>query len=218
MDIEEQCIAKTREHELAKIVEDLKLCSKMFDKFELPFAGISLNFSELSLKQMLLLPVAFIMVVFLFLLTPIAYIDHIFSSKKQKGDSKRKIKDFQDKPLEFVSPTEKTIFALWVANSPDYKSLRRFNRLTLLYDWVDILYGEGAAAKLRLAQRGTEIARSQSKANEAYYKEEDAPYFIFKEPADILVEQLSQELPFYNWVGSLPVLKVSEGSEEPKAT
>ena len=57
MDIEEKCIAKTREYELRLTTENLESYIKLSERFELPFEGMGItreNLSEMNYKQILL--------------------------------------------------------------------------------------------------------------------------------------------------------------------
>jgi hypothetical protein len=222
MDIEEKCIAKTREYELRLAREDLEIQIDLFERFEFPLEGVFHITWEASLagkvKQVLILPIAFILILFLVLLTPLMYIDYTLKKKRRKAHLTKTMQPTQDNKLDVEFPGKKTIYALWAANRPSSGKLKAFHRLDLLYEWVDILYGEGTARRLKLRRRGTKIVQRQVEANAAYYEEENAPHFFFKQPAEILAEQLSQELPFYDGVEKFSVFKTADGFGDPQAT
>lgn len=67
------------------------------------------------------------------------------------------------------------------------------NRVSLLCDWTEILYGCEVARNLRLQERVGEIAGRNLDVNIRSYQDEDVRHFRIASSVDSLVRQLSKE-------------------------
>jgi hypothetical protein len=199
---EQKCMLKVREFELKFARKSLANFAKTCGEFEFPFAGIEGFIWEKTLsgktRQILLLPVAFVLILFLILLTPIAYILHLKHVIHKKSEINKNIKRLEAEPLPSKFPDEKTIYNIWRLHELDTHVYYLHDRLDLLCDLVDILYGEGVSQKLMLSDRAGKIQQNHNNANTPYYQGKSAPFYIFKDTVDVLVEELAEELLPYD--------------------
>ena len=102
---------------------------------------------------------------------------------------------------KLLRPAEKTLEALWNAHGPSEERLHSCSlddRADCLCLWLDVLYGEGTAARLRVRARVREslYAEGQTMNDAAGI----GAKICFGDPLSVLIRELSAELPTYDRV------------------
>ena len=200
--IELKCIELSREAKLSsarKLLSDLK-SEKL--SFENPLGDLSggVEWSEsLSerVKQVLLLPIAFLLMFFVYATVPIVYLLDLWNLVQKKRDIKFKIKELETGNLPNQFPTKKILEELWLIHGMSSRKYSSDEALGLLERWLDTLYGD-EVSKLQLSVRIKEICNRQMKTNLPYYEgKPNAAHFHFIAPIEVLIQELSLELPEY---------------------
>lgn len=99
-----------------------------------------------------------------------------------------------------LRPAEKTLEALWNAHGPSRERLHGCSlddRVDCLCLWLDVLYGEGTAARLSVRSR---IKESLHAENEVARNAAAGVLICFRDPLAVLISEISAELPAYNSV------------------
>lgn len=136
---------------------------------------------------------------FLALMVPVAYILHLLEVQNKKRSLKTEIAGENINPTNTETPTIKTLESLWQLHGLDEYKYSSEERLELLSEWIEILYGKRIAEGLNLNQRVEAMAIRHAEANRPYYEgKSDAPHFYFVSPVDSLIRELSEELPEYD--------------------
>ena len=147
------------------------------------------------LKRLAVLPIAIPLVLILALGAPFDYVAHLRKLARTKADLQDEIRRLITSPILPEVPPARTLRALWSRHGRKNDSSE--SALDLLCQWVDILYGSGRSAELKIRERILEIDRQITKANYLPYVK-GAPIFYCGpdiEPIDILIDKLSEELP-----------------------
>ena len=202
---ERQCIEKSREANLTAANSFLARLVKDGVRFESPMSGITIWKIEWEesigdrIKQLFMLPIGYVLILFLLLITPLAYSLSLGGYCRKKGKIKREIKALRTKPMDTQVPREKTLLALWELHGiGDHLYPYPDQILTLLNSWVEILYGERLAKALSLETRFNANAARQKEANEPYYEgKEGAVHHNFPRPVDCVIRRISEKLPPY---------------------
>jgi hypothetical protein len=224
MNLEEKCIARTREYESKQIAEEAKLYEGILNPSWNPFEGFITDFTwESSLtgkiKQCLLLPLIIPFVIIVFLVIPFVFmLDYIYGIKRRRLKSKEEAKKTdKDTPYVVKSPIEKTIYSLWTENGSAFGGLNSFDKLDLLCEWVDFLYGEHTSNRLKLRRRGLKIRQEQLEAQRKLtqeYDDSNFPHslleFVQTGTAEVLAKEISNELPHYDLSFSETTSKAQE--------
>ena len=148
-----------------------------------------------KIKRTLLLPIALIAFILVDVLTVGVNMreTHIEKRKLQAKILKEKII-----PKNLESPKTKTLASLWQLHGLSERACTNEERLQLLSEWIEILYGESIAKGVNLNQRLETIMSMHAIANRPYYDDESgAAHFYFGPPVDCLISELSEELPEY---------------------
>lgn len=106
--------------------------------------------------------------------------------------------DFNDAKLHL--PAEKMLEALWNAHGPSMERLHGCSlddRVDCLCLWLDVLYGEGAAARLGVRSRIRETLRAES---EMVRDTSGDIHICFRDPLAVLISELSAKLPPYDGI------------------
>ncbi len=202
---ERQCIEKSREANLTAANSFLARLVKDGIQFESPIDDITwrIEWEESigdRIKQLFMLPIGYVLILFLLLITPLAYSLSFGGYCRKKGKIKREIKALRTKPIDTQVPSEKTLLALWGLHGiRDHLDPYPDEILTLLNSWVEILYGERLAKALSLEARFNANAKRQWEANEPYYaRKEGAVHLNFPTPVDCVIRRVSEKLPPYH--------------------
>lgn len=202
-DKERCCIEITHQARLVAAKARLAELKKNGVPFENPISdlsgGITWNESLVGkLKQITLLPLMLVYVLVSFIMTPIAYVLHLWQSYNKKQKLRREIKALETESLSGQVPEEKTLESLWELHGLDECESSLDERMNLLSDWVDTLYSEDVSKNLRLKSKVEVIVARRFKINLPYYQgKEGAAHFLLTPPVDSLLRQLSAELPPY---------------------
>lgn len=157
-------------------------------KFKNPLA-------EMGFKQLLLLPIALIVVFFTVILKSIEYIWGCLESCQKAWELRKKINKGFDS-TEFLSPKSKTLDALWRACDL-FEELSAEHSVELLNKWLVVLYGQELAESVNVEARIDTIIQQQLKANLPFYEGSNAPHFHFASPTKVLIRELTEKLPPY---------------------
>ncbi len=197
-----QCIRVARAIKLKTAEERLAALSvkgSSWKTWHSPLYGVELLDCHESigtiLKRVALLPIAMPLWLILALAVPIEYVAHLRELARTKADLQDEIRRLITSPLLPEVPPARTLRALWSRHGRKNDSSE--SALDLLCQWVDILYGSGRSAELKIRERILEIDRQITKANHLPY-EKGAPIFYCGpriQPIDILIDKLSEELP-----------------------
>ncbi|WP_299022868.1 hypothetical protein [uncultured Photobacterium sp.] len=96
------------------------------------------------------------------------------------------------------SPEVKTIENLWRCNGLLESKYSNDEKLSLLNEWIKVLYGYEVANQIDIEGRYNKIISSHVKLNTPYYQGvKGAPHFYFGSPFDSLISSLSKELSSY---------------------
>jgi len=104
---------------------------------------------------------------------------------------------FKQKMTNPPQPAAKTVLALWHIHGIDKNRYGEHRAIRLLNQWLDVLYGEGAAKSLDIEGHCSQKWYRNIKMNMPSYTEENAPHFHFRNPFDCVLEKVSEELPPY---------------------
>jgi hypothetical protein len=170
--------------------------------FDSPVSGIAsgINWNETlggKIKQIAIIPLALLFVLFLMAMTPIAYILHLRKVHKKRKETEREIQTLETELLSEQVPDSKDVESLWRLHGLDERKYSLDERMSLLSSWIDILYGKDVSQKLNLKSRVAEIADRSLKANLRCYEDMGAPHFRFASPVNSVVYQVTKELPLY---------------------
>jgi hypothetical protein len=184
-----QCIRVARAIKLKTAEERLAALSVKGSSWKTWQSGIKLLDCHESigaiLKRLAVLPIAIPLVLILALGAPFDYVEHLRKLARTKADLQVEIRRLITSPLLPEVPPARTLRALWSRHGRNNASSEI--ALDLLCQWVDILYGSGRSAQLRIRERYLEIGRQPYK--------EGAPVFYCGPPMDISIDRLSEELP-----------------------
>jgi len=104
---------------------------------------------------------------------------------------------FKQKMTTSPQSEEKTVLNLWHLYGIDKNSHGEHRAIRLLNQWLDILYGAGTAKGLDIEGRCSQKWHRNIRMNVPFYTEENAPHFLFRNPFDCVLEEVSEELPPY---------------------
>lgn len=198
-----QCIRVARAIKLRTAEEELtalsvKGSSWVWVRRQSPMAGVKLFECRESIGAILtrvaVLPIAMPLLLILALGAPFDYVAHLRKLARTKADLKDEIRRLITSPLPTEESPARTLDALWRRHG--LKNYWSEIALDLLCQWVDILYGSGRSAELKIRERELEIDRQNTETNRPYYEgKKGAPHFYFEKPIDTLIDKLSEELP-----------------------
>jgi len=198
---EQTCIIKSHEAKIISAKSHLKQIKENGIPFDNPVSGFTGFKWEESIagriKQTILLPFVFILIIFLFLLIPFAYISHFRKVNHKKQEIKAQIKYLETNPYPTHAPNKKTLESLWDIYGMEKDNYSQDERMNLLNTWIENLYGKKILESLNLKSKIKQIAENHRKANQPYYEGEEAPHYHFMPPFDELISNLSEELPPY---------------------
>jgi hypothetical protein len=171
----------------------------VFSVFAAIVQSISKEESNIKkIKQVSLIPVALLISLFLFILTPLGYLNHLWDVFQKKKSLKKKISMLSADLTSADIPVKKGLESLWQLEGLEQWTYSEKERLDLLCSWVNILYGKNLEKNLKLRHRVDEISEHQREANRPYFEGKNAPHFNFVAPIDYLISVLSKELPPYD--------------------
>ena len=196
-----QCIRLVRAIKLRTAEEELAALSvngSSWKTWQSPLSGVTILVWRESigtnLKRVAVLPIAIPLLLILALGAPFDYVGHLRKLARAKADLKDEIRRLITSPLPPEEPPARTLDALWRRHG--LKNSLSESAIDLLCQWVDILYGSGRSAELKIRERKLEIGREITEANRPYYAgEKGAAHFYFGKPIDILIDELSEKLP-----------------------
>jgi hypothetical protein len=196
-----QCITVARVIKLKAAEERLAALSvkgSSWKTWQSPLYGVELVDCHESigtiLKRLAVLPIAIPLLLILAVGAPFDYVGHLRKLARTKADLKDEIRRLITSPLPPAESPARTLRALWSRHGR--KGDSSASAVDLLCQWVDILYGSGRSAELKIRERELEICRQTTEANLPYYEgKKGAAHFYFGEPVDILIDKLSEELP-----------------------
>ncbi|MGB5218471.1 MAG: hypothetical protein WBN66_09235 [Smithella sp.] len=95
-------------------------------------------------------------------------------------------------------PKDNTLWSLWRLYGLDKDTFSSDERISLVRDWLDTLYGKEVTIKLNIEKKIRETMELHAKANEPYFQRKvGAAHFYFMNPVDSVIRNLSKELPSY---------------------
>jgi len=94
-------------------------------------------------------------------------------------------------------PKTKTVLDLWHLYGIDQHRHGESRATRLLNQWLDILYGDGAAKILDVEGRCGQRRQTNIRLNAPFYQKENAPHFLFRDSFNYVLEEVSGELPLY---------------------
>jgi len=94
-------------------------------------------------------------------------------------------------------PKTKTVLDLWYLYGIDQNRHGEHRTIWLLNQWLDILHGEGTAKRMNIEKRCSQKRQRNVKINMPSYTEENATHFHFRNPFDVVLEDVSAGLPPY---------------------
>lgn len=197
------CIEQASAARISAARERLTNLQKRGVPFESPLSGLSIAIdwngeTKEKIRQIFLMPIAFVLVFLLAILVPVAYIVHLVEINEKKKKLKKEIIFEAQASKNREVPKIKTLKQLWSIHGFDEHKYTTEERIELLEKWINILYGADMALSLNLEERVKIIELRHSEANKSYHKGEiDAHFFHFISPVDALIQNLSEELPTY---------------------
>jgi hypothetical protein len=193
-----KCIREARAMQLQIAEKELAALSVNWSSWQSPMSGVVLIDRPANprtiLKQIALMPIVSIRLLILSLLAPFDYMAHLRNLARKSATLKDEIRRLRTNPMPLDEPSVRTLRDLWFhCGISD-----AVPQLDLLCQWVDILYGSGRSAELKIRERVREIGRQMGEANLPYYEgKEGACHFYFRQPIDTVMDELSEELrPF----------------------
>ncbi|WP_252176536.1 hypothetical protein [Endozoicomonas sp. 4G] len=171
-------------------------------KYESPLKGIidGIVLDEnwkTKIKQILFLPMAFILILFLAILLPFHYVSDILEKRKDIEKARKKITSIKESNIS-KPPEIKNIHELWLSQKMYETDYPFSERKLLLENWINILYGENSCKSLMLDSKIASIQKSFSDANKPFFdRKEGAPHFSFKCPIDCVIDDIAKQLPAY---------------------
>ena len=201
-DEERCCIVISHQARLAAANARLAELEKNGIPFDSPISGIAggIEWEENiggRIMQAAILPLVLVFSLFLYVMTPVAYIQHLRKVHQKKKELEREIQAIESELLSDQVPDRKDVESLWRLHGLDERKYSLDERVNLLSNWIDTLYGKDASNNLRLKSKAEDIAERNFKANLPCYEDKDAPHFRFVSPVDSMARQLSEELPPY---------------------
>lgn len=94
-------------------------------------------------------------------------------------------------------PVAKTVLDLWCLHGINQHKHGEHRAIWLLNQWLEMLYGEGTAKSLDVEGRCSQKQQTNIRMNAPFFREENAPHFLFRDSFDSVLEQISGELPPY---------------------
>lgn len=150
-----------------------------------------------KLKQVLLLPVAVVLVGLLGLAVPFLYLGHLWSVTSEKRELRRRASR-RGSRAKIAAPEIKTIAALWAVYGLQGVEYEEHDQIEVLLQWLRILYGKDFAESIDLDERLESIKYRHRQANRPYVEGvPGAAHYRFVPAIEVLVNELSQELPYY---------------------
>ena len=198
-----KCINLSRD---AKLVSARTYLSELKAKklcFENPLGDISggiewKNSIYQRAEQVMLLPIVFLLFILAYAMTPLLYILEIWGAFEKKRKVKLDIKKLENVILQAQLPTNKVFAEFWSLHGMCSRKYSSDEVIRLLKSWINILYSEEVCEKLQLNKRIQEIRVRHVKANLPYYKDRSgAAHFHLISPVNVLINELSSELPEY---------------------
>ncbi len=205
-----ECIQSSR---LAKLEHQKRKLEEYYPRL-LPQYAPEMTFSDLyqldidwkptiqgKLLQIALIPLIWLFVLCVIVISPLMYCLEIWPYLKQKHQCKQAIKTLSQESTINSSDEcnpEKTLDSLWNKYG---LSTRHHDQesLELLKKWIEILYPKGTVELLAIDARVEAIQKAQIEANAGYYRgEPDAAHFYFVPPIDCVITEILERLPPYN--------------------
>jgi hypothetical protein len=193
-----QCIRVARAIELKTAEERLAALSVKgysWKTWQSPSYGVDLLDCHEGIGTILMrlavLPIAMLIIA---LGTPFDYVAHLRKLARTKADLQDEIRRLITSPLLPEVPPARTLRALWSRHGRKGDSSE--SAVDLLCQWVDILYGSGRSAELKIREQVREIDRGIGELNRPWYDgQKGAAHFYCGQPIDTLIDKLSEELP-----------------------
>jgi hypothetical protein len=189
-----RCIRKANAIKLTLAQTELAELPKYLWSNRNPLHGISLP-DRITIKGVALTPLALVLLFILAFMTPFSYLGYLRELEGKRKELRERILGLKRHPVHLEAPRERTLRGLWA-----HYGLTDWRHpgidLDLLCDWVDILYGAGRSAELGIRERVGELGRRNVEANRPYYERRPgAAHWYFGKPMDVVLEELSKELP-----------------------
>lgn len=203
---ERQCIEEAGKAKAASAQSKLVDLQRNGIPFDNPLEGFTSGIewkagAKEKLKQVSLLPIVLILIIFLGLMVPIMYLIHMRELAQRKRELRAVITSQRIQSSHHQLPDKKTVESLWRLHGLNNSDYNDNERIALLSTWVAILYGKEESFSVDLDQRLLAISERQAAANRPYYEgNQNAAHFHFMSPVDALIVELSEELPSYDRV------------------
>jgi hypothetical protein len=162
--------------------------------FENPLMGFtgSITWEESRrdrMKQIAVLPLAFLVALFLAAMTPILYIAHRLDLFQRRRAIVKEIRALEKEGPSMDVPDKKEFEHLWAFHGFHGSEYNSDEQVDLLNKWVITLYGNEIADSHRVKEKFKEIAKSQLEAG--------STHIHFASPFSGLLSSLSEKLPDY---------------------
>jgi len=190
---ERACIAQSHEAHLASARR--RLADFGLDMgFESPLMGFSggITWEESRrdrMKQIAVLPLACLVILFLAAMTPLMYIVHHCDLFQRRRAIVKEIRTLEKEGPSMDVPDKKELEHLWAFHGLHGSEYNSDEKVDLLNKWVITLYGNEIADSHRLKEKFKEIAKSQLEAG--------STHIHFASPFSGLLNSLSEKLPDY---------------------
>ncbi len=97
-------------------------------------------------------------------------------------------------------PKDNTLWSLWILYGLKENTFSSVERISLVRDWIDILYGQAVTSKLNIEERVKETIDRNAEAGKHFYESSKGEHhncILFMNPVDSVIRALSEELPIY---------------------
>lgn len=200
---EVQCIHKANEVRLASAQRRLIEVCENGIPFDNPLNEVNWkrdwNVSPVDRAKLIFsLPSWCIFIILLALITPFSYILHLQNVHNIKKNILNETFKKQVNIQNLEGPENKTLESLWNLYGLNNGEYDIKDKIKLLTDWIEILYGEQSNENLDLNQELSSIVDEHVKTDTLYFQYNvNATNLLFKSPIQLLIFKLSKGLREY---------------------
>jgi hypothetical protein len=201
---ERGCIKKSQEVKIASAKARLVHLQNNGMPFENPIVGLfggGIKWEEKTssrIRQILLLPLVIVVCLLMAILIPFMYITHLWDVQKKKQELKKEINELNNYAYDL--PQDKTLLSLWFLHGLDAYAFSSDERISLIKDWIDTLYGQAVTNALQIEKRVIDIEESNGEFQRMVHEDKSnlVRCVILQSSVDSLIRNLSEELPCYD--------------------
>ena len=196
-----ECIVKYREEKLLSQLRELTVTSIIRNSplryvFDVDKPRTT---SVKTRNEKLLFPCVIALKLLIVLSFPLYFLLVLVSRFFNKRSLKTEIKKVRLQLLSGQSCKNKDLESLWRVNGFDHRECTEDERLAVLKEWIQALYGIKTLDELGLDNMFNEVKGLEARMNAPrnVVGGEGVPHFTLSLPVDMLVDRLSTELPAY---------------------